>query len=94
MGRNTSVSLGEHFESFINSEVASGKYGSASEVVRSALRLLESEEKKINQLRNALIEGENSQMIEDFDHKTHLAELHRKHLWKWDIELVKKLSMI
>ncbi len=44
MGKNTSISLGSHFEDFINSSVASGKYSSASEVVRSALQLLEAEE--------------------------------------------------
>lgn len=80
MGRNTSISLGAYFENFITSEVASGKYTSVSEVVRSALRLLESEERKIVELRNALIEGEKSQMIENFDSKEHLALLHRRHL--------------
>jgi antitoxin ParD1/3/4 len=80
MGRNTSISLGEHFENFINSEVSSGKYSSASEVVRSALRLLESEEQKLKELRNALIEGENSGMIEDYDPVKHLAEIHKIHL--------------
>ena len=69
MGKNTSISLGSYFENFITSEVASGKYSSASEVVRSALRLLESEERKLIELRNALIEGENSQMIDNFDAK-------------------------
>ncbi|MDP4228537.1 MAG: type II toxin-antitoxin system ParD family antitoxin [Bacteroidota bacterium] len=80
MGKNTSISLGSHFEDFINSSVASGKYSSASEVVRSALRLLESEEKKLKELREALIEGENSPMIENFDADKHLADLHRKYL--------------
>ncbi|WP_282039382.1 type II toxin-antitoxin system ParD family antitoxin [Saccharicrinis aurantiacus] len=80
MGKNTSISLGSHFESFILSEVESGKYSSASEVVRSALRLLESEELKIKELRTALIEGESSGMVEDFDPKAHLAKLHKKHL--------------
>ena len=80
MGKNTSISLGSHFEDFINSSVASGKYSSASEVVRSALRLLESEEQKLNELRNALIEGENSPLIEDFDSEKHLADLHRNYL--------------
>jgi len=80
MGKNTSISLGPHFEGFINSEVSSGKYGSASEVVRSALRLLESEEKKLSELRNALIEGENSRMIENFNPENHLADLHKKYL--------------
>ena len=80
MGRNTSISLGAHFEDFINASVASGKYSSASEVVRSALRLLELEEKKINELRNALIEGEDSPMVKDFDAKEHLKGLHKKYL--------------
>jgi len=80
MGKNTSISLGSHFEDFISSSIASGKYSSASEVVRSALRLLESEENKLKELRNALIEGENSPMIENFDAKKHLADLHRKYL--------------
>ncbi len=80
MGRNTSISLGLHFEDFVNSSVASGKYSSASEVMRSALRLLESEEKKLKELRNALIEGENSPMIENFNADKHLADLHRKYL--------------
>ena len=47
--------------------MASGNYSSASEVVRSALRLLELEEKKLKELRNALIDGENSPIIGDFD---------------------------
>lgn len=80
MGKNTSISLGSHFETFINSSVASGKYSSASEVVRSALRLLEFEEKKIKELRNALIEGENSKMVENFKADKHLANLHRRYL--------------
>lgn len=80
MGKNTSISLGEHFEDFIKTSVASGKYSSASEVVRSALRLLESEEKKLSELRNALYEGENSPMIENFDAEKQLEELHRKYL--------------
>lgn len=80
MGKNTSISLGSHFEEFINSSIASGKYSSASDVVRSALRLLESEEAKLNELRNALVEGENSEMIEDFDVREHLSDLHQKYL--------------
>ena len=80
MGRNTSISLGSYFENFINSEVDSGKYSSASEVVRSALRLLESEERKLKELRNALIEGENSPLVENFDSEKHLDELHKKYL--------------
>lgn len=80
MGKNTSISLGSHFENFIASEVSSGKYNSASEVVRSALRLLESEERKLKELRTALIDGENSQMVENFNAEKHLAHLHKQYL--------------
>ncbi|WP_417443703.1 type II toxin-antitoxin system ParD family antitoxin [Joostella sp.] len=80
MGKNTSISLGNHFENFIREEVDSGRYGSVSEVIRSALRLLEREEKKERELIKALEIGENSGFIENFDPKENLAELHRKHL--------------
>lgn len=80
MGKNTSISLGSHFEKFINYSVASGRYSSASEVVRSALRLLELEEQKLNILREALAAGENSTMIENFDADKQLANIHKKHL--------------
>lgn len=71
--------MGDHFEKFIHSEVQSGRYGSVSEVIRAALRLLENEERKLNDLRNALIAGEQSGFVEDFDPKEHLKALHKKH---------------
>ncbi|MBG7631325.1 MAG: type II toxin-antitoxin system ParD family antitoxin [Bacteroidetes bacterium] len=80
MGKNTSISLGNHFEEFIQSEVNSGKYGSVSEVIRSALRLLEREEKKDRELIKALVIGEQSGFIEDFDSKEHLRKLHDQNL--------------
>jgi antitoxin ParD1/3/4 len=80
MAKNTSILLGEHFEKFITNEVSSGKYGSASEVVRTALRMLESEEEKKSVLLKALIRGEKSKRVENFDPKAHLAKLHKKHL--------------
>ena len=80
MAKNTSVLLGDHFEKFINREVSSGKYGSASEVVRTALRILESEEEKKAALIKALIKGEKSKRVENFDPKTQLAQLHKKYL--------------
>ena len=60
MAKNTSVTLGEHFDKFINQQLTSGRYGSASEVIRAGLRTLEDQEAKILNLRNMLIEGENS----------------------------------
>ncbi len=74
MAKNTSITLGEHFDWFISSQVESGRYGSASEVIRAALRLLESKETKINTLRNLLIEGEESGMAE-YDYDTFINEL-------------------
>ena len=80
MGKNTSISLGNHFEEFIKGEVKSGKYGSVSEVIRSALRLLESEERKERELIKALKIGEQSGFVENFDSKQNLTKLHRQHL--------------
>jgi len=54
----TSLSLGQHWETFIKSEVSSGRYGSASEVVRDALRNLEEHKSKLDTLRIHLREGE------------------------------------
>jgi antitoxin ParD1/3/4 len=60
MSKNTSISLGDHFESFIKRQIDSGRYGSASEVVRASLRFLEEHEQRIAALREALIDGEKS----------------------------------
>ena len=80
MGKNTSISIGDHFEEFIHNEVISGKYNSVSEVVRSALRLLESESRKEKELINTLEKGENSGFVNNFDPKVFLKEIHEKNL--------------
>ena len=80
MGKNTSISLGNHFEEFINHEVKSGRYSSVSEVIRSALRMLESEEKKERELIKALKLGEQSGFVDNFNPKQNLTELHRQYL--------------
>ncbi|MBL7764121.1 MAG: type II toxin-antitoxin system ParD family antitoxin [Chitinophagaceae bacterium] len=80
MAKNTSILLGEHFEDFISAKISSGQYNSASEVVRTALRLLEAEESKIKNLNKALSQGEKSGIEKTFNVKTHLKKLHNKFL--------------
>lgn len=67
MARNTSISLGDHFAQFIDRQVDGGRYGSASDVVRAGLRLLEEQEARLETLRAALIEGEASGTPEPFE---------------------------
>ncbi|ATZ74172.1 type II toxin-antitoxin system ParD family antitoxin [Idiomarina sp. X4] len=74
MPKNTSITLGEHFDEFIANQLKTGRYGSASEVIRSALRLLETQETKVNTLRQLLVEGEESGMAE-YDLDSFIDEL-------------------
>ncbi len=67
MAKNTSIVLGDHFEGFISKQIESGRYGSASEVVRASLRLLEEREQRIRALAHALIEGESSGDVGQLD---------------------------
>ncbi|MBT4837659.1 MAG: type II toxin-antitoxin system ParD family antitoxin [Methylococcales bacterium] len=74
MAKNTSVTLGEHFDCFIAGQVESGRFGSASEVMRAALRMLENTETKLQTLRNALDDGEKSG-ISDYEYDAFMTEL-------------------
>ena len=74
MQKNTSVTLGSHYEKFISQQVVQGRFGSASETIRAGLRLLEERETKLSLLRRALIEGEDSG-IADYSLKSLLSEL-------------------
>lgn len=80
MAKNTSILLGDYFESFINRQVKTGQYSSASEVIRAALRMFEHEEAKKAELINELNKGEESGFIEDFDREKVLKKLHQNHL--------------
>ena len=74
MAKNTSITLGDHFDGFIASQIQTGRYGSASEVIRSALRLLETQETKLNTLRQLLVAGEESGEAE-YDLESLISEL-------------------
>jgi antitoxin ParD1/3/4 len=65
--QNTSFTLGEHFSRFVEAQVSQGRYGSASDVVRSGLRLLEEQEARLAALRAVLVEGEQSGPSTPFD---------------------------
>ena len=81
MAKNTSVLLGDHFESFIKEQINTGRFTSASEVVRTALRLLEEEEeRKIRLLRSAIEAGEKSGLSTPFDGEKFIEKMMAKHV--------------
>lgn len=80
MARNTSILIGEYFENFINEQIASGKYSSVSEVVRTALRFFEQEENQKKSLINELKIGEKSSKIKNFDRTKNLEQLNANFL--------------
>lgn len=82
MAKNTSILLGDYFEGFINQQVRSGKFSSASEVVRAALRMFEYEENKKSELIKELKKGEKSGFVKNFNRETFLGSIHQKHLVK------------
>ena len=77
MARNTSIIIGEYYENFINGQIATGKYSSVSEVVRTALRHFEEEEIQKQSLISELEIGEKSKKIHDFERKENLDMLNK-----------------
>ena len=78
MSKNTSIALGEHFNVFVSQQLKDGRYGSVSEVVRAGLRMLEEHEARVEALRSALIEGEQSGPAKSFDRKKFLTSVKKK----------------
>lgn len=74
MAKNTSITLGDHFDTFIASQLESGRYGSTSEIVRAGLRLLEDSESKLQALRQMHVQGEESG-IANYNYNDFLSEL-------------------
>ena len=75
MSKNTSISLGDYFENFVQHSISEGRFKNASEVVRAGLRLLEEEENKVLALKKAIQDGMNSPRVEDFNFDEHLSNL-------------------
>lgn len=67
MGKNTSISLGDHFEAYARRKVDSGEYSSTSEVIREALRLHEERSEFKSKLLEAIDKGLASPVDESFD---------------------------
>lgn len=80
MAKNTSILIGDHFSKFISEQITTGRFSSASEVVRTALRLFEEEEMKKKELIKELRKGEESGFIENFNKKEFLSSMHNKYL--------------
>jgi len=78
MNKNTSISLGDYFTSFVESSILEGRFKNASEVIRAGLRLLEEEEIQVTALKNAISEGIESGIAYDFDPSEHLESLKLK----------------
>ena len=79
MAKNTSILLGDYFDNFINGQVKTGKFSSASEVVRAALRMFEQEETRKAELIKELKKGEKSGFVKSFNRDSFLSKLHKKY---------------
>ncbi len=75
MNKNTSISLGHHFDEFVQSSISAGRFKNVSEVIRAGLRLLEDDETKIEALKSAISEGIESGINLDFNSQDHLIQL-------------------
>jgi antitoxin ParD1/3/4 len=80
MPRNTSVTLGEHFDKFVIKKIKEGRFQSVSEVIRAGLRKLEEDEAKLQALRLKLQAGEDSPVVENFDGDSFIAAMHEKYI--------------
>tara|TARA_R110000737_G_C14503741_1_gene472411 strand:+ start:275 stop:526 length:252 start_codon:yes stop_codon:yes gene_type:complete len=80
MNKNTSISLGNYFEQFVQSRINEGRFKNVSEVIRAGLRLLEEEESKVIALKKSIQDGIDSEIAYDFDPKKHLESLKAKKL--------------
>lgn len=69
LNKNTSISLGNYFDQFVQNRITQGRFKNVSEVIRAGLRLLEEEENKVLALKNAIQEGIDIGIAYDFDSK-------------------------
>jgi len=79
MAKNTSILLGDYFNKFISEQITTGRFSSASEVIRTALRMFEQEENKKKALISELKKGEKSGFVEDFNKEDFLKKMHSKY---------------
>jgi antitoxin ParD1/3/4 len=76
--KNTSITLGDQLEAYARKKVDSGTFGSISEVIRDALRQAEQRDARVEALRQALIDGENSGLAGPWDLQAFLKERHKE----------------
>lgn len=77
MTKKYKIQLGDYFENFINKQIKSGRYESASEVIKTALMLLEQKE---NKLTKELVKGEQSGFVYKFNCKKFISDSHNNHV--------------
>lgn len=75
MARTVTVTLGPHYEEFIRANIEGGRFNNVSEVIRAGLRRLEEDETRLAAIRSALVEGEESGIVEDFNPEEFLRKL-------------------